>query len=104
MGTQVHREDFWVRIWQVEVSKTLEVGGKAVTDDCRFPNEAPAIHASGGIIVRLEGRGGIAGGHASERLDFEPDVVIANTGCVAQMYERLEAVLKTRENRKIQGA
>lgn len=86
-------EDFWIRLWQTEVGKNLEVGQPTVVDDCRFANEAAAIRALGGIVIKLEGRGGIEGGHASERLDFISDAVVPNTGSIAQLHALLDETL-----------
>lgn len=43
--------DFWIRAWQVATSTTE---GPVVTDDARFDNEAEAIKAAGGEVIRLK--------------------------------------------------
>src|SRR5690606_29421122 len=84
LGTQWGRdcigEDFWVNLWRYAANDVLELGGRVVTDDCRFPNEAEAVRRMGGDIYRLVGRGGISGTHESERMEFEPDCLIHNEG------------------------
>lgn len=75
--------DLWVRAWQYRASSFLHQGIDVVTDDCRFANEAEAVRSMGGRVVRIIGRGGISGGHASEKMDFEPDMVITNTGSLS---------------------
>ncbi|QWY83235.1 deoxynucleotide monophosphate kinase protein [Rhizobium phage RHph_X2_25] len=86
-GRKCMGEDFWVRIWRLRAAM---VGGRVVVDDCRFPNEAQAIRELGGMIVKLEGRGGIAGSHASEAGCGQHDVVVTNDGCVTELYAAVE--------------
>lgn len=96
LGTQWGRDligrHFWIGLWEARVNAVLDEGGCVVTDDCRFPNEADAIRKLGGVVIRLQGRGGIAGGHSSESLDWEPDEVIDNTGDRHKLYEELARV------------
>jgi hypothetical protein len=89
-GRKCMGDDFWVDLW------ARSVLGKALTvvDDCRFANEAAAVRRMGGRVVRLIGRGGIAGGHASEAADFLADEVICNDGSIADLQERVVAVLE----------
>ncbi|WP_374834639.1 deoxynucleotide monophosphate kinase family protein [Paenochrobactrum pullorum] len=94
LGTEWGRncmgQNFWVNIWKERASS-----GLIVVDDCRFPNEADAVRSLGGTVIRLEGRGGIAGRHVSEAMDFEPDCVISNDGSIAELYERLARLLQS---------
>lgn len=82
LGTEWGRvyiaDDFWIGLWRRRVEKVFAEAGRVVVDDCRFPNEAEAIRRLGGDIYRLTGRGGIAGGHESERGCGDEDLVIAN--------------------------
>jgi hypothetical protein len=64
-----------------------------VVNDCQFANEAAAVRALGGIVIRLEGRGGIAGQHASERQDFPADAAIFNGHDRKHLQEELGRVL-----------
>lgn len=53
-GTEVRRkdkEDYWVQIWKSSVSYSKSE--HVVTDDVRFLNEAEAVHAMGGKIIRI---------------------------------------------------
>ena len=92
LGTEWGRncmgQNFWVNIW-----KERAATGLIVVDDCRFSNEADAVRSLGGIVIRLEGRGGIAGGHSSEKMDFEPDCVVSNDGSITELHERLAELL-----------
>lgn len=87
-GRKCMGEDFWINLWRSRASN-----GNVVVDDCRFANEAAAVRSLGGIVIRLEGRGGIEGGHESERLDFIVDAVVPNTGSVAQLHALLDETL-----------
>lgn len=94
-GRNTIGEDFWIGLWRHAATDIIEGGGRVVVDDCRFPNEAAAIRKMGGDIYRLTGRGGIAGGHESERMDFIPDVHIDNSGSVSELRRALiEALVR----------
>jgi hypothetical protein len=87
-------EDFWLRLWQMRAMDIIANGDRVVVDDCRFPNEAQAIRKLGGDIFKLDGRGGIAGSHSSERLDFLADSVIVNDGEIEQLHGKIEEALR----------
>ena len=61
--------------------------------DCRFDNEARAIHDAGGIVIALEGRGAWSGTHGSERGVAAGliDDTIRNTGTITETYELVRA-------------
>lgn len=59
-GTNVRRKDdpdYWVKQWIDEIEYQAVMGANGITvDDCRFLNEANAVHGiknNGGIIIRL---------------------------------------------------
>lgn len=82
-GRKCMGEDFWLELWLHEVHR---VGCRVVVDDCRFPNEAHAVRQLGGVIWSIEGRGGIAGNHASESgIGSAPDRIIVNTGPITEL-------------------
>lgn len=97
LGTEWGRrcigDRFWVNLWAARAGSVFAHGGRVVVDDCRFLNEAEAIRHEGGIIVGLTGRGGITGGHESERVPISADTVVANDGSVALLESHLEGVL-----------
>lgn len=68
----------WTGLWHATVSDVLDYGGRVVCDDCRFPNEVEVVRGVGGRVLKLHGRGGIAGAHASEQQEFKVDGVIYN--------------------------
>jgi hypothetical protein len=89
LGTEFGRAmnaDFWVNLWRFEAEEWRRQGECVVVDDCRFPNEAEAIRAMGGYVIEIVrdkkealAPVGIAG-HASEMMDFEPDICVINDG------------------------
>lgn len=96
LGTEFGRDcigpHFWVGLWERAVLDVLDQGGRVVCDDCRFANEADAVRKLGGVVVRLVGRGGLAGGHASESMDWEPDHYIQNDMSREVLYSSLHQV------------
>jgi len=89
-GRKCMGEDFWVDLWAHHAS-TLDC---VVVDDCRFPNEAAAVRRMGGRVIRLDGRGGIDGNHASEAGCGIADEVICNDGSIADLQARVRQVLE----------
>jgi hypothetical protein len=86
-------KDFWLDLWVRSANIVVADGGRVVCDDCRFQNEAQAIRKLGGDIYKIEGRGGIAGNHESERGCGDQDLVIANTASVDELYGKIEEAL-----------
>lgn len=71
----------WTDAFAHRARPLLDAGVDVVCDDVRFPNEADAIRALGGTIVRVLGRDkGIGNGHESERGGVQPDMRVANVG------------------------
>lgn len=93
LGTEWGRacigEQFWTGLWWNVANDVLDHGGAVVTDDCRFPNEAETVRSLGGVVLRVVGRGGIAGSHSSEAQDFPVDVIIENTGSLAELESKV---------------
>lgn len=87
-GRKCMGEDFWVELWENRVMLPT------VVDDCRFPNEAAAVRRMGGRVIRLDGRGGIDGNHASEAGCGIADEVICNDGSIADLQARVRRVLE----------
>lgn len=97
MGTEVGRQMFGENIWVDIALKQVPDNGLAVFTDCRFPNEAQAIHDLGGQVWRIDRPGyGPINGHISETAidDFDFDVRIDNSSNLAHLKEEvLEALL-----------
>lgn len=96
LGTQFGRDiigpDFWTGLWERTANDVLDNGGRVITDDCRFDNEADVVRQFGGVVIQLQGRGGIAGSHASEA-GVDADVVLRNVGSIADLRARADEVL-----------
>ena len=61
LGTEWGRDliapDLWLVAWEREARRRLAGGAPAIINDfVRFENEATAIRALGGVVVRLDGR------------------------------------------------
>ena len=94
LGTQWGRdligETVWIEAWRAACARITDTdpAARIVADDVRFANEAAAIRARGGIVVRIDRPGAASAsgsGHASEHLDFIPDLVILNHGDVRKL-------------------
>lgn len=77
-------EDIWIKAFTKLYSK-----GKYVITDVRMENEAKFIRDNGGIIIHVNGRGGINTTHPSEAgIEVKDlDVVINNTGTLEDLRE-----------------
>lgn len=88
IGTEWGRDligsGLWIGIAEAQILRRLQAGQNVVIDDCRFDNEADVVRRLGGLIVELQGRGGIAGAHQSER-GVQPDLVHHNDGTLAEL-------------------
>lgn len=88
IGTEWGREliapDLWTGIARARILSHLAADRSVVIDDCRFENEADVVRRLGGMVVELQGRGGIAGAHQSER-GVVPDLVHHNDGTLAEL-------------------
>lgn len=89
-GRDCMGEGFWVRLWAGRAAKFPLV----VADDCRYPNEAAEIRHMGGRIIKMIGRGGIAGNHSSEADIGICDAVIENTGTIDALLEKVDNQLQ----------
>lgn len=93
LGTEWGRrcigEQLWTGLWWNAARDCVEHGGRIVTDDCRFQNEAETVRSLGGVVLRVVGRGGIAGSHSSEAMDFDADDIIENTGSLADLESKV---------------
>lgn len=104
LGTEWGREcmdpDLWIRIALKRAAAELDQGGKVVMDDCRFPNEAEAVLARGGSIVRITRDGehvqitrNSAGDHASEGAELPWTWEILNNKSIDGFHAAVDGVL-----------
>lgn len=89
-GRQTVHPDLWVLSLVQRIAPLVNARLPVVVSDVRFPNEADAIHALGGYVVRIDRMGQAPSGdtHASEvgipdsKIDYE----IVNNGESPQHY------------------
>ncbi len=94
LGTEWGRgffgDNLWVDLW----AAGLDATERYVVDDCRFPNEAAAIRARGGIVVLVDRPGfGPVNGHSSETPPTDPDVVLHNGGTIHYLRSRVAEIV-----------
>lgn len=92
-GRDIIGADLWANAWREIASDVLDQGGRVVCDDMRFANEESVVRQLGGVVVRLEGRGGIAGGHISEAYRPRASATVWN-GEGADLAGGLDVVLE----------
>lgn len=93
LGTEAGRDTLWPDIWVDATMRSMDVDTSYVITDCRFPNEAAAIVASGGYLVRVNRPGfGPINGHSSETsLDYYTfDFVLDNEGTVEDLEDMVD--------------
>jgi hypothetical protein len=96
LGTECGRALLGDNIWIDTALNGLDAQGSYAVTDCRFVNEAFAIHQRGGKVIRINRPGvGPANAHISETgLDSYPfDAVVENDGSLENFKEKLEAVI-----------
>jgi hypothetical protein len=97
LGTDFARDlvgpDFWVGLWRRAANDILAAGGRVLSDDVRFDNEADTIRSLGGLVYKIDrpGQSG-AGNHSSEE-GCDVDVVIHNNGTIHDLYDRLDETI-----------
>lgn len=82
------RNTFGEDIWIDRALKGLKGGERVVFTDVRFLNEAEAIKALGGKLVRIDRHGHVAEGHISETalVDYDGwDYILPNAGDIEQL-------------------
>lgn len=95
LGTEAGRNVLGQNIW-VDALFNAPSDGRIVVSDVRFPNEAAAIKARGGLVWRVERPGyGPVNNHPSETAidDFDYDGHIVNDGDLAQLEVRVKEVV-----------
>jgi hypothetical protein len=62
----------------------------------RFPNEAEALRARGGVLVEVRRPGvGPLSDHPSERLPAEPDRILLNHSTIDDLHIAIAALLQS---------
>lgn len=93
LGTQWGRECLHPDIWVDTERDHLPPFGRFVCDDCRFPNEADMVRATGGKIVQVLRRGLAQGTHESETHALKADYFMMNTGTIADLQRDVDGFL-----------
>jgi hypothetical protein len=86
--------NLWINAWRAAVDR-LAPTVPVVVDDCRFPNEAEAILAAGGDIVRIvrTGAGVGAAGHSSEGHQLPFVFSIENNGTTDDLFRAVDQLV-----------
>ena len=92
LGTEWGRNLIDSNFW-VDVFANMNAYQCVIVPDVRFENEAELIREFG-VLICIEGRGGIEGGHISERkLQYDDrDIYIDNRGSLSELYEKLDLI------------
>lgn len=98
VGTEVFRElwqDVWINLWSQQAINYKSV----VAADLRFDNEADAIRALSGKVLRVHdplGRYKMSSrGHVSEKgLAYAPDYVLTNDGSFDQLHDAADLAIQ----------
>ncbi|NUK41832.1 hypothetical protein HRW13_13255 [Streptomyces lunaelactis] len=94
LGTEGGRELFGENVWVDALFRDRDTWGPTVITDVRFPNEADAIRAHGGLVVAIQRPGQTLireADHVSENAlaGYLFDDVILNDGPVSQLHDRV---------------
>lgn len=101
-GTDAGRTVLWGDVWVDAAFRALPEGRPVAFTDVRFANEAAAIRARGGLVIRVnrDGVGPAVGKdgkvHVSETAldDYDFDSVIANDGTLEDLHAKVRAVVQ----------
>lgn len=100
LGTEVGRNMFGENFWVSKALNSVEDGTSVVFADVRFPNEANAIRALNGLVIRIEREGYTAvNGHISETAldDYEHfDAVLQNDSTLGHLMLDVDNVIRNR--------
>ena len=110
LGTEVGRDMFGADIWINRLFKKVETfpaGQRVVITDVRFPNEADALWARGGYLIRLRREAHHHFGVMDHRSETESAALVAdhfmpNHGTLGDLHRRLDRLvnrLSKRSNR-----
>jgi len=97
LGTEVGRtchDETWICYLMRHVDGALEMGANVVITDVRFKNEARAVLAAGGALVRVARPGFDGDAHASEQKQIAVDFTLANDGDLDHLYREVDRCLQ----------
>lgn len=92
IGTEWGRDTIGEDLWIHAFRAALPASGNIVVDDCRFANEAAAVRAAGGHIVRIvrPGAGAGAAGHSSEGQELPWTSTVVNNCDLSEFLTRID--------------
>lgn len=97
IGTEAGRKVLGESVWvNLAMRKASAAGENVVITDCRYPNEAEAIRAAGGIIVRVDRPGtDLTDAHPSEVAmdDWPFDARVINNGTIQGLHDCADRIL-----------
>lgn len=79
-GRSMFGDDFWTNIW-LQTAEAILPYQPVVVDDLRFDNEAQAVHALGGVVIKIEcpwAGAASSAAHSSESGVSQYDVIVRN--------------------------
>ncbi|MHB1973804.1 MAG: deoxynucleotide monophosphate kinase family protein [Acidimicrobiales bacterium] len=94
LGTEAGRNVLGADVWVRSLLDRPPV--RLAVSDCRFVDEAEAVRARGGLVVRVDRPGfGPVNGHVSETaLDgYDFDAVLVNDGSIEDLSAKVEAIV-----------
>jgi hypothetical protein len=93
-GRDLIASDLWIRAFNAALVK-VPTGAPVVVDDCRFPNEAEAITAAGGVMVRIDrpGAGAGAAGHKSEGNALPAAATLLNNADRGHLFAQVDRLV-----------
>jgi hypothetical protein len=97
-GTEVGRNMFGQNFWVDLALKSIADVNKAVFADVRFKNEADAIKAAGGIVIRItRPEYGPANSHISEleMVDYPVDFTINNSSNLFALKNEVNSIINS---------
>ena len=92
IGTELVRAVVDTNFWTNALLKSIADVPNAVVTDARFPNERAALRTAGAKLVRIDRPGQTSSGHSSESSmgdDSEYDLVISNSGSIADLHNKM---------------
>ena len=98
-GRDIHGNDCWINIARKRIRTHLSEAKRVKVTDVRFENEALAISAMGGCIIRVVGpqrRGGVDSSHASEAgiSDTFVSWTVVNDGTVEDLHRKVRCCVE----------
>jgi hypothetical protein len=97
-GTEVGREMFGGNFWIDQAFKQIDPAANVVIADVRFPNEADAIKARGGTVIRINRHNlSAVNGHKSEHAldNYMFDHVIYNDGTLDDLADNVFMLMRS---------